>query len=146
MKKGRRLFQNTFEVGLIEPIGPTDETRACQSHGQRVTGKYDDSAGVVANQFRKAAANLHRRMPVICQGQDGARVLPSDSHEVGYTVDQDPGLAGSRPGEYKHVRVFSIIHNDAALMGVSEAIYNLVPRLPGGLSGKLAPRNGQPAL
>ena len=145
-QESRRLFQNTPEVRLVEPVGPTGEARPGKPHSESVTGEHDDAACVVPDELREATANLHGRMPVICQRKDGARILAAHPHQVGDSMNQHPGLPGARAREHQHVRALAVVHHDAALIGVSETVHDLVPRLTGGLPGQLGSGNRQPAL
>ena len=46
------------------------------------------------------------------------RILPAGAYQIGYTVNQRFGLAGTGTGENQDVGAFAVVSDDAALYGV----------------------------
>ena len=111
-----------------------------------MAGHHGHASRVIADQLRQPAADIHRRMPVVGQRQDAARVLAPYPDEVGDTVDQHARLAGTRACQHQRVGLLAVVGDDALLHRVPQVLDDGRPRLGSGLAADLTAASGQPAF
>ena len=140
-----RLPHHLLERLAVGAFRPTAEARAGQPHGKAVAGEHRHSASIIANQVRKAAPDFYRRVPVVGQGQDPARVLAPGAHQVRNAMHEHPGLAGTGAGEHQHVGLLAVVGDDALLRGIAQALDDCPPRFGRGLAFDFLAPIRQPA-
>ena len=130
-----RLAHHFLKGVVVQSFRAVAEAGADQAHGETMAGVDENAAGIVANQFTETAANLHRRMAVVGQGDDALRVLAPHPQQVGDAMHQDTSLAGTGAGQHQHVGAFPIVGDDALLVPV-QALHDAAPGFSRGLAGK----------
>ena len=60
---------------VVRLLRPAAEAGAGEAHGEPVAGEHGDAARVVADQRLEAAADVDRRVAVVGERQDAARIL-----------------------------------------------------------------------
>ena len=112
--------------------------------GESVAGENGDSVGVPSHEVLQAAADFHRGVVVVSEGQNAAGRLTLGPDEIGDAVHQHPCLAGARAGQDEHVGLLAVVRHDALLDGIVQAADDGDVGLRGRLALDLPPAPGQP--
>ena len=137
--------QDVPEQLVVRPLRPPGEARTGQPHGEAVAGQHGHTAGVVADQFLEAAADIDRGVAVVGQREDAVRVFPPDADQIGDAVHQHPRLAGAGAGEDQHVGLFPVVGDDTLLVWIPQAFDDGTPGVGCGLAADLLVPARQPA-
>ena len=141
---GYRLPHHFLERLAGRTFGPSAEARSGEAHRKAVACEHGHPARVVADQIPEPAPDLDRRVPVVGEGEDAARVLASDPHQKGDPMDEHTCLAGTGTGEDQNVRLLSLICHDPLLDGMFQALDDGPPRFGRGRAPNLPISLGKP--
>ena len=117
-----------------------------QSHCQAVEGHYEDTPGVLPDEFVEALPDFHRGVTVVGQGDDRSGRFSFAPQQVGDAVHQHPGLAGPWPGDDQDAGLDPVVADDVLLGPVVQVGDNPPEGLLGGLPLHLGFPVGQPFL
>ena len=89
-----------------------------------MAGEHRYALCIITDQSGETPPDLDRRMTVVGQRENPARVLASHPDQIGDPMDEHPGLAGTGTGQHQDVGLLAIVGDDPLLYRVVEALYD----------------------